>query len=91
MYMYHFVSVYQERVKREGMSYSAYAGRTSFQPSSNSDKVLIWNALLRYVRSVIHAETFRVYNGPPLPEKCIPNLDIGLATYSGTSNLVTFF
>ncbi len=31
-----------ERAERDGASYSAYAGGTSFQPSSNSDKVLIW-------------------------------------------------
>ncbi len=37
-----FISGAHERAKREGASYSAYAGGTSYQPSSNSGKALIW-------------------------------------------------
>ncbi len=47
-----------EHTKCEGASYFAYAGGTSFQPSSNSDKVLLLNALLGHGRSVIHTQSW---------------------------------
>ncbi len=66
-----YLSLCELTCTRKVASYSAYTGGRTFQLSLNSDKVLIWNALLRYERSVIYTSNvgrkLGVYNRRAIP------------------------